>query len=203
MYIQIVFLFNLYFSINLTFYKNYIQLITSNKTYLNLLVMNRHTRLFENLLQKYEKKQPNSKRKNNFFLGRLLPNAKSFSDWTVIFDLGDDSVRKDALREMKKYAISGKSREEIQLNILELWLVIDNADKDEILQKYLERYHEAEDFLFALDETDSNNYSFNDFIYQEAKRYGFNISVLDGIDERIAKRHKLLERSTFNTQPRY
>lgn len=164
--------------------------------------MNRHTRLFEKLLRKYEEKQPNSKRKNNFFLRRLLPNAKSFSDWTVIFDLGDDSVRKDALGEMKKYAISGKSREEIQLNILELWLVIDNADKDEILQKYLERYHEAEDFLFARDETDPNNYSFNDFIYQEAKRYGFNISVLDGIDERI-KRHKLLERSTFNPQPRY
>ena len=158
----------------------------------------RKTKKFSELLLQYEAMTNREKAETRFFFVKLMPQAKNFSDWTVIYSYGDDSVRKDALWKMKENAIHGLSRSEIKLNILELFLVIDSFDKDGILKRYLERYHKAEDFLFVLDETDSDNYQFTKFVYQEAKKYGFNIDIFEGEDERIAKRSELLKESTFN-----
>lgn len=127
-----------------------------------------------------------------------MPQAKNFSDWTVIYSYGDDSVRKDALWKMKENAIRGLSRSEIKLNILELFLVIDNADTDEILKRYLARFHKEEDFLFVLDVADWDNYELKKYIDNEMKKYGISVDVFEGEDERLANLDRLILSSKFN-----
>jgi len=158
----------------------------------------RKTKKFNELLLQYEAMTKRKRAETRFFFEKLMPHAQNFSDWTAIYTYGDDTVRKDALWKMKENAIHGTSREEIQLNILELFLVIDSADKEDILKRYLERFHKEQDFLFVLDETDVDNYMFTEFVYQESEKYGYDIDFLEGEDERIAKRFELLKESTFN-----
>jgi len=160
--------------------------------------MERCSKLFMNLLSKYKGKQNYSKRKNNFFSYRLMYNAKNFAEWAKIYELGDSSIRKDALRKMEELVICKSSREETKMNILAIFLVIDDADKDSIMRNYLMEFHEEEDFLFAIDETNVNHYGFIDFIYEEAERSGFHIDVMHGEMERRRRNAVLLRQSGFD-----
>lgn len=158
----------------------------------------RKSKKFKELLLQYEAMTNREKATTRFFFVELMPHAKNFADWSVIFSYGDDSVRKDALLKMVENVIHGQSRSEIRLNILELFIVIDNADKDEVLKRYLARFHKEEDFLFVLDVADWDNYKFTRFVNKEAKKYGFDLDFFDGEDERIAKLDELLKQSSFN-----
>jgi len=158
----------------------------------------RKTKKFRELLSQYEAMTNREKANTRFFFTDLMPSAQNFSDWTVIYHYGGDTVRKDALRKMKLNAICGRSRSEIQLNILELFLVIDEADKEEILKRYLVRFHKKQDFLFVLDESDWDNYKFREYVDAEAKGYGIDINFFEGEDERQKKIDELMRLSTFN-----
>lgn len=158
----------------------------------------RKTKRFRELLAQYESMTRRKKASTCFFFTDLMPNAKNFADWTVIYRYGGDTVRKDALWKMKLNAICGRSRSEIQLNILELFLVIDEADKEEILKRYLLRFHQKQDFLFVLDESDWDNYKFREYVDAEAKEYGIDIDFFEGEDKRLKKLDELMKLSTFN-----
>lgn len=158
----------------------------------------RKTKKFRELLLQYEAMTNREKANTRFFFTELMPKAKSFSDWTVIFHYGGDTVRKDALWKMKLNAIRGKSREEIQLNILELFIVLDSADQADILKRYLRRFHKEQDFLFVMDEVDWTDYAFRNYINDEMEKYDIHVDPFKGKNERLRMRKKLLKKSTFN-----
>ena len=158
----------------------------------------RKTKKFKKLLSQYEAMTNREKAETRFFFTDLMPNAQNFSDWTSIYHYGGDTVRKHALQRMKDNAICGRSRSEIQLNIMELFLVIDEADKETILKRYLVRFHQKQDFLFVLDESDWDNYKFREYVDAEAKEYGININFFKGENKRLKKLDELMKLSTFN-----
>ena len=158
----------------------------------------RKTKRFRELLAQYESMTNREKVKSRFFFKKLMPNAKNFVDWTVIYSYGGDSVRKDALLKMIENAICGLSRSEIQLNILELFIVIDSADKDGVLKRYLKRFHKEQDFLFVLDEADRDDDAFRKYVNEEMEKYGVVVNPFYGLDERIEKNEELLRQSTFD-----
>lgn len=159
----------------------------------------RKTEEFNKLLLRYEAASLASPLKSDIFW-RMREKAKSFSDWTAIYQYGDSSIRKDAQREMEKLVLKGDEMSDIQLNILELFMIIDQGDKDEILRKYLKKFHKKDDLLFVLEcseDCDDDNFSFE--IWEKvAKFYKRLGDVNRGLKARCERSRKLLERSTFN-----
>lgn len=159
----------------------------------------RKTEEFNKLLLRYEAASLASPLKSDIFW-RMREKAKSFSDWTAIFQYGDSSIRKDAQREMERLVLKGNDRSDIQLNILELFMVIDQGDKDEILRKYLKKFHEKDDLLFVLECADDGEEGYLAMqtrrkLERIYKRFG---DLNRGLEARYKRSHKLLERSTFN-----
>ena len=153
--------------------------------------MTRKTKEFNKLLLQY-KATPIVSRSKIFW--EMMRKAKSFSDWTAIYQYGDDSIRKDAQREMEKLVLKGRKKTDVQLNILELFMVIDESDKDEILRKYLEKHHQKDDILFVLScAGDSDLWS---ELFAEVQDYYDDYDELER--ELSTYRESLLQESTFN-----
>lgn len=157
----------------------------------------RTTKKFAELLTQYEAMTNCGNAKTSFFFTKLQPNAKNFTDWSVIYNYGDASVRKDALLKMKGNVIRGLSRSEIQLNILELLIVIDNDDKREVLKRYLKRFHKEQDFLFVFDIGDWNDSVLMKYIDNEMKKYGIDVDASVGSEERMVVLDRLILSSKF------
>ena len=160
----------------------------------------RHSKKFNELLLQYEATPLLSGRKSEIFW-RMMRAARTFSDWASIYQYADSSIRKDAQREMETKVLRGKSVFDIQLNILELFLIIDKSDKDEILRRYLKKHHEKDDLLFVLEMADSGESSHLAMDVTERlgklyKRFG---NIHRGLKARCRKSWAMLEKySTFN-----
>ena len=113
----------------------------------------RKTEKFNELLLQYEAIPHSSSEKTELFF-KMVEKARSFSDWASVYQYAGNSIRKDAQREMESKVFKGSSKENIQMNIHELFLICDIADMDKILEKYLKKYKKKEDYLFAIVEAD-------------------------------------------------
>lgn len=153
--------------------------------------MPRKTKKFNELLLKY-KAAPLVSRSRIFW--EMKRKAKNFSDWTAVYQYGGDTVREEAQHEMEKLVLRGRKKTDIQLNIWELFLIIDQSDQEEVLDKYLKKYHQKEDFLFALCCADEE--AVRSGLYAELQPYYEDFDDL----ERDLKEcwTSLFQKSTFN-----
>lgn len=155
----------------------------------------RKSKEFNELLIRYESASLSSPLKSDIFQ-KMKKAAKNFSDWTAVYQYGDSSIRKDAQRKMEDLVFQANDKEDLQLNILELFMVVDEADKDEILRRYLRKCHGKDDLLFALENT-----SWGEFAIELRKKLdqfykpGF---IEIGLKARSKRTEKLLQRSIFN-----
>ena len=160
----------------------------------------RRTKKFNEILLQYEATSFSSPRKSKLF-GEMRKKAKSFSDWASVYQYAGDSIRKDAQREMERLVLRGKYASHVQLNILELFLIIDQSDKDEILRRYIKKYHKKDDLLFALSEAswgDDSDFSL-ELISKLQKLYKSYHGLDRGLNARERRSLRLLEeKSDFN-----
>ncbi len=166
----------------------------------------RKTTQFRKLLRKYEAMSL-SQRNHSYLFWDMEEKARSFSDWATIYQYGDDSLRKDAQRKMEELFINDNEDSNVQLNILELFLIIDNADKEEILRKYLEKFDDKDSLLFALEmaenhyfDTYENTGLIRDIRSQLRDEYcrGSDLVIEQHLVYRKKRTEKMLKRSTFN-----
>ena len=129
----------------------------------------------------------------------MRKKAKSFSDWTAIFQYGGNDIRYEALNMMKKTVLKGKNSADIQLNILELFFVIDQDEKDEILRKYLKKHHGKDDLLFVLENSDWDGGNLKGEVLSKLGGFYKRCGNIDrGLDARCKRTCKLLKKTTFN-----
>lgn len=156
----------------------------------------RNSKKFYELLLQYE---ATSIAKRTPIFWKMKNNARTFADWTAIYQYADDSIRTDAQQEMKTKVLKGKNLSDIQLNILELFMIIDESDKDAILTKYLKKYHKKDDLLFALELCYWDYGSLKgEVIGKLGKFYKHFGNINRGLESRYKRSQKLLEKSTFN-----
>lgn len=156
----------------------------------------RNSKKFYELLLQYEAA---SIRRRTPIFWEMEKEAKTFSDWTSVYQYAGDSIRKDAQRQMEKLVLRGNKASNIQLNILELFLIIDQGDKDEILRKYLRKYHKKDDLLFALENTDWDYSDLKGDVMKELEKFYVKPGNINrGLEARHKRSLKLLEKSTFN-----
>lgn len=159
----------------------------------------RHNSEFNELLTKYEGASLASGIRPNLFQ-KMRKKAKTFSDWASIYQYAGDEIRHEALDKMRKTVLKGETTADIQLNIIELFLVIDTSEKDEILGKYLKRFHEKDDLLFAITQCDWEDGDLRDELWCKLdKCYESPGFINAGIEAREKHNHTLVEKfSTFN-----
>ena len=159
----------------------------------------RKSKEFNELLVRYESASLSSPLKSDIFQ-KMKGKAKNFSDWTAVYQYGGSSIRKDAQRKMEKLVFKAENTQDLQLNIIELFMVIDEADKDEILRKYLRKHHEKDDLLFALEYADWGEEGYLAMELRERldKLYKKSGNINRALEARYKRSAKLLERSTFN-----
>lgn len=166
----------------------------------------RKTTQFRKLLRKYEAMSLSQRNKSDLFWD-MKEKARSFSDWAAIYQYGDDSLRKDAQRKMEELFINDNEDSDVQLNIIELFLVIDKADKDEVLRKYLEKFDDKDSLLFALEmaenhyfDTYENTGLISDIRSQLREEYcrGSDLVIEQHLKYRYKRTEKLRKKSTFN-----
>ena len=113
----------------------------------------RHSKEFNKLLLQYEALPHSSSEKTGLFF-KMMGKAQSFSDWASIYQYAGESIRKDAQRKMESKVLKGVTKEDVQMNIHELFLICDRAEMDRILEKYLQKHKKKDDYLFAIVEAD-------------------------------------------------
>lgn len=156
----------------------------------------RLSKKFSELLLQYKAA---SRRAKSEIFQKMKKNATNFADWTMIYQYGDDTIRKDAQRKMEKLVLSGKTAADIQLNILELFLIIDTSYKDEILRKYLKKHHKKDDFLFAITQCDWEYGNLEGVCWNKLEQYYKSPGFIHvGVDARYKRNRKLMEKSTFD-----
>ena len=145
--------------------------------------MTRKTKKFNELLLRYEA-TPITSRSRIFW--EMKRKAKSFSDWATVYQYGGDDVEKLVLR--------GRKKNDVRLNIWELFLIIDQSDQQEVLEKYLKKHHQKEDFVFALSCADEEDVRSS--LYAELQPYYEDFDDLErDLNECWAS---LYQESTFN-----
>ena len=153
----------------------------------------RNSKKFHSLLLQYE---ATSIAKRTSIFWNMKKEAKTFADWSSIYQYAGDSIRKDAQREMERLVLRGSTVFDIQLNILELFIIIDQEDKCRILERYLKKHHDKDDLLFVASLDDEQGL---DTLNKLAKYYKRLYNVNKGIYARRRKSYKMLEEfSTFN-----
>jgi len=112
--------------------------------------MRQKSRYFSALYRQY-KKTPLSTGGRHDLYQRMVANAEFFSEWAIIYQLGDGSYQYDALENMKQTVFDECKPSDVQMNILELFEVVtDESEQQEILGKYLHRFTEKDDLLFVM-----------------------------------------------------
>lgn len=167
----------------------------------------RKTKKFRKMLHKYEAMRL-SKRYGSDLFWKMMDEATSFSDWTSIFQYGDDSIRKDAQRKMEQTVFLDEEDKNVQLNILELFMVIDQADKEKFLRKYLRKFHSKDSLLFALEMTEDARWDeywdanglVCDIRSELRCKYckGSDLVIEQHLKYRYKRTEKLRKKSTFN-----
>ena len=105
---------------------------------------------FDYLYSKY-KKTPLISYERHEIYEEMFENAKSFNDWVIIYQYGDNSYQYEALQNMKAKVLKGKKSSDVQKNILELFeIVTDEKEQNEILKAFLSKYHSDDDKLFVM-----------------------------------------------------
>ena len=157
----------------------------------------RKTEKFNELLLQYEALPHSSAEKTSLFF-KMMGKARSFSDWASVYQYAGNSIRKDAQREMESRVLKGNTKEDIQMNIHELFLICDRADMDKILEGYLKKYKKKEDYLFAIVEADWEYSDLVPGLMQELEEK-FNVgSVSKELGSYRKKIRELTKTSTFN-----
>ena len=159
----------------------------------------RKSKEFNELLLQYEAASLASGRRPGIFR-KMRIKAKTFSDWTEIYHYAGDKIRYEALDMMRETVLKGRTLVDIQLNIMELFLVINDSEKNEILEKYLEKHHKKDDFLFAITQCDWEDGGLKSSLYYELQKYYDEPDLVHAdVDARYEHNHELLEEfSTFN-----
>ena len=157
----------------------------------------RNSKRFHELLLQYE---ATSVGKRTQIFWEMKSKAKTFADWDAVYQYAGSSLRKDAQREMERLVLKGDTTSDIQLNILELFMIIDEADKSAILSMYVKKHHGKDDLLFALSEADWSEDGL--LVVELWNKLEAFYKASDGIKRGLNARHKrskkLLEKSTFN-----
>ena len=159
----------------------------------------RHNSKFNELLIKYEGASLASGIRPDLFQ-KMRKKAKTFSDWASIYQYAGDEIRYEALEKMRKTVLKGETTADIQLNIIELFLVIDTSERDEILEKYLKKHHGKDDLLFAITKCDWEYGSLEGYLWSELEKYYKSPGFINvGVNARYERNRKLVEElSTFN-----
>ena len=159
----------------------------------------RHNSKFNELLIKYEGASLASGIRPDLFQ-KMRKKAKTFSDWASIYQYAGDEIRYEALEKMRKTVLKGETTADIQLNIIELFLVIDTSERDEILEKYLKKHHRKDDLLFTRTQCDWMNSDLGDYLWCELNKHYKSPGYINvGIKFREKRNHTLVEKfSTFN-----
>jgi hypothetical protein len=166
----------------------------------------RKTKEFNDLLTQYEEATYRSGKKPGIFR-KMLRQARTFSDWASIYQYGDDDIRKKAEEKMKRRVIREEKDSYAQLNIMELFLVIDQGDKLGILKRYIKKFHEKDSLLFVLEMMEGCSYETNcadgglvrkTRAELRDKYYGTDGKLEVGLSYRYKRTEKLWEKATFN-----
>lgn len=159
----------------------------------------RHNKQFYELLLQYEAASLASGLRPGIFQ-KMRKKAKTFSDWTEIYHYAGDEIRHEALDRMKETVLKGRTLINIQLNIMELFMIIDDSEKDGILEKYLDKHHKKDDLLFAITQCDWKYGSMEGALRRELDEYYESQKLIQAaVDARYNRNHELLEEfSIFN-----
>ena len=81
----------------------------------------------------------------------MVKCAKSFDDWTIIHRYGDSSYQYLAEQKMKATVFDEKNSLDVQKNIVKLFEILtDENEREKILESYISKYQEEDDYIFAL-----------------------------------------------------
>lgn len=156
----------------------------------------RKTERFNQMLLQYEALPHSSSNKSEFFF-KMMGKARSFSDWTAVYQYAGNSIRKDAQRKMEETVLKETNRKAIQMNIHELFMICDKADMDKILERYLRKYKEKDDYLFAICEAD---WGYSDLMPDWIEKVQNEFGVIS-LSQELAARHEatreMMKKSKF------
>ena len=108
------------------------------------------TKNFKVLLDQYRNTPLSTGSRYRTYL-RMVKNARSFNDWVIIYQYGDNSYQYLAEEQMRAKVLKGKTSQDVQKNILELFeIVTDENEQNEILKAFLSKYDSTDDVLFVM-----------------------------------------------------
>ena len=112
--------------------------------------MRQKSKYFQSLYRQYKRKPLHTGGRHELYL-RIVKNAEFFSEWAIIYQLGDGSYQYDALENMKLTVFDEAKTSDIQMNILELFEVVtDESEQQLFLEKYLHKFTDKDDLLFVM-----------------------------------------------------
>ena len=158
----------------------------------------RHSKDFNKLLLQYE---ATSIAKRSKIFKKMRRQARTFADWAIIYQYAGSSIREATLPKMEAKVLKGKKLSDIQLNILEYFMVCYQNEKNDILRKYIKKYNSKDDLLFAFSVATScwDNGDFNSILLDKLNKfYKRGGDIERGVKARGKKNQKLLEKSKFN-----
>ncbi len=158
--------------------------------------MRQKSKYFQSLYRQY-RRTPLSAGGRHELYQRMVANAESFSEWAIVYQLGDGCYQYDALENMKSTVFDECKPLDIQMNILELFeIVTDDSEQQEILEKYLLRFTEKDDLLFVM--ALSHGGAVHDKAEKKAAEYYSSLGILyRGVTLKQERLKKMMSKSTF------
>lgn len=131
---------------------------------------------FQSLYRQYKKKSLRAEGRHELY-ERMVKNAEHFAEWAIVYQLGDNKYRYDALENMKNTVYDEQRSSDVQMNILELFeLVTDETEQENILKKYLSRFNGKDDLLFVMAMS-----SISSEVYWEAQNKAISLDYYKGL----------------------
>jgi len=107
-------------------------------------------RRFERYIRQYKNEPIVSGRRHDIFQ-KMKNCATTFDHWKQIYLYGDGYTSVEAIQKMQETVLDGKSVSKIRVNILELFdLVTDSGDQKQVMEAYLQRHCQKDDYIFIL-----------------------------------------------------
>ena len=165
---------------------------------------------FWRLLRRYERASLSSGQRPKIF-EKMKSCAKTFSHWKYIYLYGDPNNMLFAQEKMKETVLEDERINRVRMNIIELFEVLTYPpEQREVLQNYLDRYRDKDDYLFALTVMEAQNFpksgiSLEAEFWEEtrttAEKFYRQPAYLEGtIRKRAARLPKMFEKSKFITR---